>query len=1320
MTSVWDSPPILCVYLINVGQDIPSGGQCIWYGMGDPNPNKPSKNLSAVYNGPPKDQSADMSLVLNLMLACPDLVTDIQNDPEYGGKVHTCCALDQIQDMATNFVMLDGFLQRCPACRSNIKKNFCYFTCHPRHSNFLRPTQIYTNPKTGNASVWTVDFNMGYDYVDDTYDSCKNVYYPEMNDLALALLCGPWGSDNCSPKRLFDYFGNNDFTPFNITYQYMESNETVEEVNITDPNGPPITMTPFNVETIPCYTNDTEWHCLCSDCEESCPPLPIPEPEPELPMIGNIDALAFSLIIIYIIMVIVFTVFFFIYRSKFYLKQTKMAERPQRNPPFSDVLEADVDHAIQSAFSNYGRFVAYHFIIALIGGIIVVIALCYGIVYLKLTTDPVKLWASPTSRSRLEKDMFDNTFAPFFRTTQVIIAPSDEYQKFPVSITDINSGLSTNYTFGPALNETFMQEVMKLQKQIEAITAKIDKTNVTVTMNDVCVKPLEPQYDDCLIQSVMNYWQNNPQKLNDDIDSGYYTKKFLKCVSNPTIISPIKDYCLGTYGGPVLPYTALGGFLPEGESLAVNPRYEESTALVIVIPLANYADPENLKPALAWEKEFLDFMKGYSNPSMKISFNAERGIEDELIRESTNDVGTILISYLLMFAYIALALGNIASECERLFIESKIGLALGGVTIVLASVFASIGFYGYVGVEATLFVVEVIPFLVLAVGVDNIFIIVQTWQRTQIKKGETLEEHIGRVVGDVAPTMLLSTTSEALCFFLAGLTDMPAVKSFSLYAGFALVLDFFLQMTCFVAILTIHAKRHEQNRFDVLCCLRGSKKSSSEDKESKFCFALFEEYARFILTDLVRYFVVLLFTGILFASVWCIPFLGVGLEQDISMPKDSFVLDYFKVLNDYLSVGPPVYFVIKDGYNYTDFDEQNLICASAGCRDDSVLSQIFISSKIPNYTYIGSGASSWLEAYLQWIEPSSSQIEATACCRIDENGNFIDTSDQFYDGECTFCINKNDNSEWNDSLRRPQPEEFMEFLPYFLIDNPHNTTCAMSGHPAYGEAVEILADENNKTRVGASYYMAYHSILKTSDDFTFALREVYKLTDKLTDYLHENTKYEGNIEVFPYSIFYVYYEQYLTMWESVAKQLGISVLSVFIVMLLLTFNLSSSIIILVTICMIVADIMGMMYYWSIDLNAVSLVNLVMAIGISVEFCSHITHSFATSVQATHRLRAQEALATMGPSVISGITLTKFVGIIVLGFAQSQIFQIFYFRMYLGMVVFGALHGLVFLPVFLSLFGPRINIQLENEAILEAQNNEGNNKSGSINKGFEMD
>ena len=64
----------------------------------------------------------------------------------------------------------------------------------------------------------------------------------------------------------------------------------------------------------------------------------------------------------------------------------------------------------------------------------------------------------------------------------------------------------------------------------------------------------------------------------------------------------------------------------------------------------------------------------------------------------------------------------------RTLVDMKITVGIGGVVIVMSSVACSIGVFGFIGVPATLIIMEVVPFLVLAVGVDNIFILVQCYQ----------------------------------------------------------------------------------------------------------------------------------------------------------------------------------------------------------------------------------------------------------------------------------------------------------------------------------------------------------------------------------------------------------------------------------------------------------------------------------------------------------------------------------------------------------------------------------------------------------------
>lgn len=121
--------------------------------------------------------------------------------------------------------------------------------------------------------------------------------------------------------------------------------------------------------------------------------------------------------------------------------------------------------------------------------------------------------------------------------------------------------------------------------------------------------------------------------------------------------------------------------------------------------------------------------------------------------------------------------------------------------------------------------------------------------------------------------------------------------------------------------------------------------------------------------------------------------------------------------------------------------------------------------------------------------------------------------------------------------------------------------------------------------------MSYRTTLKTSEDFYESLRASRQIASILTDKLQNATGTSAFVR--SYSFPDVFYEQYLTMWPDTIKSLGISIAAIFAVTyLFLGLDIYSALIVAVTILMIIVDLMGMMVWWDISLNAVSLVNLV--------------------------------------------------------------------------------------------------------------------------------
>ncbi|CAF4224777.1 unnamed protein product, partial [Rotaria sp. Silwood2] len=1274
---------------------------CIWYGQCGTNPL--GKITNCYYNGSAQ-LLTDETALTTLETAC----AMIYHGPN---STYTCCAPDQVANMANQFGLAKSMLGRCPSCYYNFRSLFCSMTCSPDQSRFLSITDIGNSSLyPGRATVEEITYTIADDFAERILSSCRDVLYPGGNQHSLDAMCGrPY--DQCTKESFMKYLGeDNPAVPFPI--HILFSNDTTEENSY------------YNQTTFLCsepiiseYENKTA--CSCLDCPKSCSPLPPDIPNKKF-LIFNIDGWLIIAIIVIIALLSVFFVSMFKigrlrkpWKNEYEFTEAIILINPMtQQKPVGCLMNIRkrTERFLQRAFFRLGLFCAQHPYIVLIIGFIIIAGLSCGLIKFKVITDPVQLWSAKTSMARQQKEYFDKHFRPFYRTTQLIIVPDD--QSFVTHYYESPPAPLSEYTVGPALEIGFLSRVLALQTDILLLTAELIEKNQTVTLSDICLKPLAPDNENCTVFSVLQYYQNSMENLNksvvDDVFITFdYATHFLACSQAPTttLDNPLGLSCFGDFGGTINPFMVLGNYS--------NGVYANATALVITIVIENSNDPEKIQLAEAWEKVFLDYMKNFietqkslraagrwnETANFTVYYSSERSIQDELNRQSRSDILTIVISYTIMFLYVTLTLGHIRSW-RTCLIDLKISVGFIGVLFVLLSVMSSIGFYSYCGIAGTLIIFEVIPFLVLAVGVDNIFIIVQHFEKAKEENYQSSDIRLASTISRVGPSILLTATSESIAFLLGSLTPMPAVQIFSLYAFMAVFIDFLLQITCFVSILAIDARRQDSNRPDLCCCCCqiNNLNNLTEIKSKGILQKMFTKILTPIVlgNSIIRAIIFSIFICLTCLSLSLIHRIPVGLDQKLSMPKDSYVLNYFYGLENYLSIGAPVYFVVnEDAIDYKRTTDQDLLCGTSGCSPMSLLGQIGQVLRQPKRYYLAQPPSSWLDDYFDWLQSSSNPH----CCRINNQTQEFCPSTL----NDTLCVNCPIDFVEN---QRPSSDDFQRYIEFFLHDNP-GEKCPKGGHAAYKDAVELI----NNSYVKSSYFMGFHSVLKTSSDFIGAMKSANEIAKNISKTMLNNqskTFHDSNqlkdYPVFPYSVFYVFYDQYLTIWRDLIVNLSLSFAAVFLVtFILLGFDFHTSFLIILCVFMIIIDMFGVMYLWHIELNAVSVVNIVMSVGIAVEFCAHIARYFAVN-QGINRLhRAKIALSEMGSSVFSGITLTKIGGVVVLAFSKSQLFQVFYFRMYLSLVIIGALHGLVFLPVLLSYCGPK-SLDSIDDKISEHQTN----------------
>ena len=129
---------------------------------------------------------------------------------------------------------------------------------------------------------------------------------------------------------------------------------------------------------------------------------------------------------------------------------------------------------------------------------------------------------------------------------------------------------------------------------------------------------------------------------------------------------------------------------------------------------------------------------------------------------------------------------------------------------------------------------------------------------------------------------------------------------------------------------------------------------------------------------------------------------------------------------------------------------------------------------------------------------------------------------------------------------------------------------------------------------------------------------------------------------------------------------------------------SAAFFVLPLICVLYVDLLGVLKWAGADINPVSYVSLVLSIGLMVDYLMHVLLCYYES-EGKREEKTIETLRTMGSSILLG-GVSTFLGIIPLAFSTSEIFTTVFYA-FLGLVLLGMSHGLILLPVLLSIAGP---------------------------------
>ena len=150
------------------------------------------------------------------------------------------------------------------------------------------------------------------------------------------------------------------------------------------------------------------------------------------------------------------------------------------------------------------------------------------------------------------------------------------------------------------------------------------------------------------------------------------------------------------------------------------------------------------------------------------------------------------------------------------------------------------------------------------------------------------------------------------------------------------------------------------------------------------------------------------------------------------------------------------------------------------------------------------------------------------------------------------------------------------------------------------------------------------------------------------------TDWEDLQSAFPYSEKFISIEGFKIIKKELFLNVGLALAAVGVIVLITVASPLTALIITVNVTFCLAEILGFMHALGIAIDSVSVINIVLAVGLSIDYSAHVGHCFMVKGGDDRNLRVLESLSDIGSAVLSG-ALTTFLAVVVLLFSTSYVF-----------------------------------------------------------------